>query len=152
MMQSLGRMYVRYFNYTYQRTGTLWEGRFKSNLVQSERYLLELYRYIELNPVCAGMVDEAGDYRWSSYRCNGLGVNSELRTPHQEYLALGKTQKERKSNYRNLFETRVETEMLEKIRTSVNKGLALGDESFATQIERLTSQRVTPGRRGRPKK
>ncbi len=76
MMQSLGRLYVRYFNHTYQRSGTLWEGRFKSCLVQSERYLLELYRYIELNPVRADMVDKPSDYSWSSYAINALGVES----------------------------------------------------------------------------
>ena len=86
MMQSIGRMYVRYYNYTYQRSGTLWEGRFKSSLVQSERYLLELYRYIELNPVRADMVDTPGEYSWSSYACNALGIQTELQTPHSEYL------------------------------------------------------------------
>ena len=67
MMQSIGRLYVRYYSHTYQRSDTLWEGRFKSCLVQSEQYLLELYRYIELNPVRADMVDEPSDYSWSSY-------------------------------------------------------------------------------------
>ncbi len=152
MMQSLGRMYVRYFNYSYHRSGTLWEGRFKSSLVQSERYLLELYRYIELNPVRAGMVEEPGEYSWSSYQCNGLGKESELQTPHQEYLALGKTGEERQSNYQGLFKAHVGTEMLEKIRKGINKGLALGDERFSTQIEQLTNQRVTAGRKGRPRK
>ena len=70
MMQALGRMYVRYFNYTYKCSGTLWEGRFKSSLVQSEPYLLELYRYIELNPVRAGMVSEPNEYSWFNYQCN----------------------------------------------------------------------------------
>ena len=73
MMQSLGRRYVRYFNYKYQRSGTLWEGRYKSCLVQDERYLLEVYRYIELNPVRAEMVTEPGEYRWSSYVVNAGG-------------------------------------------------------------------------------
>jgi len=82
MMQALGRRYVRYFNHTYRRTGTLWEGRFKSSLVQSEIYLLQCYRYIELNPVRADMVEEPSVYVWSSYRCNGLGVESELCTSH----------------------------------------------------------------------
>ncbi len=74
MMQSVGRMYVRYYNRSYQRSGTLWEGRFKSSLVQSERYLLELYRYIELNPIRAGMVEEPSAYSWSSYSINALGI------------------------------------------------------------------------------
>ena len=93
MMQSLGRKYVRYFNYTYGRTGTLWEGRFKSSVVDSERYLLTVYRYIELNPVRASMVPHAADYPCTSYQCNGVGRAISLITPHQEYLALGRTEK-----------------------------------------------------------
>lgn len=109
MMQSIGRMYVQYYNYTYQRSGTLWEGRFKSSLIQSERYLLELYRYIELNPVRANMVKEPSEYRWSSYACNGLGVKTDLQTPHPLYLALGRTEDERLENYRELFKAHVDT-------------------------------------------
>jgi putative transposase len=81
MMQSLGRMYVTYFNRSYKRTGTLWEGRFKSCLVQEETYLMQVYRYIEMNPVRASMVDEPADYFWSSYQCNALGKKSGLLTP-----------------------------------------------------------------------
>lgn len=152
MMQSLGRMYVRYFNYTYQRSGTLWEGRFKSSLVQSERYLLELYRYIELNPVRADMVSEPSEYNWSSYPCNGMGKPSELQTPHPEYLALGTTTQERRVQYRVLFTAHIEEAMLREIRGSVNKGLALGDDRFTFQMEKLTKKRVTSGIKGRPKK
>ena len=152
MMQSIGRLYVRYYNHTYQRSGTLWEGRFKSCLVQSERYLLELYRYIELNPVRADMVDEPSDYSWSSYAINALGVESELQTPHPEYLALGKSKNERLRNYRDLFKAHVGTELLKEIRESINKGLALGSERFTLQIEELTNQRVTARKPGRPRK
>jgi putative transposase len=84
MMQSLGRQYVRYFNYTYKRSGTLWEGRFKSCVIQSADYLLKCYRYIELNPVRASMVNYPDEYRWSSYHANALGVESALCTPHDE--------------------------------------------------------------------
>lgn len=152
MMQSIGRLYVRYYNHTYQRSGTLWEGRFKSCLVQSERYLLELYRYIELNPVRAGMVDDPSDYSWSSYAINALGVESELQTPHPEYLVLGKSNNERLSNYRELFNAHVGTDLLKEIRESINKGLALGNERFTSQIEELTKQRVTARKSGRPRK
>ncbi len=152
MMQSIGRMYVRYYNYTYQRSGTLWEGRFKSSLIQSDRYLLELYRYIELNPVRADMVEEPGSYTWSSYRCNALGVKTDLQTPHELYLALGKTKSERLEAYRELFKAHVGVELLKEIRDSVNKGLALGNERFTTQIEALTKRRVTPRKAGRPRK
>ena len=152
MMQSIGRMYVRYYNYTYQRSGTLLEGRFKSSLIQSERYLLELHRYIELNPVRADIVDDPSEYSWSSYASNSLGVETELQTPHYLYLALGKTKNERLENYRQLFKAHVSAELLKEIRGSVNKGLALGNERFVTQIEELTKKRVTPRKAGRPKK
>lgn len=152
MMQSVGRMYVRYFNYTYQRTGTLWEGRFKSCLVQSERYLLSVYRYIELNPVRANMVEDPSEYSWSSYGSNALGVKTELRTPHEEYLALGKVEAERLESYRALFKAGVGKELLKEIRENTNRGLALGSKNFSSQIETLTSGRVTAKRMGRPKK
>ncbi len=152
MMQSLGRMYVRYYNFTYQRTGTLWEGRFKSSLIQTEPYLLELYRYIELNPVRANMVDDPSDYSWSSYGCNALGIDTGLQTPHELYLRLAKSKPERLSNYRDLFKAHANVELLKEIRGRINKGLALGDERFTTEIERLTSKRVTARVAGRPKK
>jgi len=152
MMQSIGRMYVRYFNYTYQRSGTLWEGRFKSSLIQSERYLLELHRYIELNPVRADMVDEPSEYSWSSYGCNALGVESELQTPHELYLALGKTKQDRLENDRQLFEAHIGVDLLKNIRDSVNKGLALGNKRFVAQIEELTDKRISPRKAGRPRK
>ena len=152
MMQSLGRMYVQYFNYTYGRSGTLWEGRYKSCLVQSERYLLELYRYVELNPVRAGMVDEPSEYSWSSYGCNALGVKSELQTAHQEYLLLGETEVLRRDAYRDLFKHHVSVQLLESIRHGVNRGLALGNSRFTDDIELLTKQRVTPRKAGRPRK
>lgn len=110
MMQDPGRRYVRHFNYRWQRSGTLWEGRFKSCLVQNTEYLLHCYRYIELNPVRARMVTEPAEYRWSSYRSNGLGVGSSLLTPHPEYLALGDSSS-RLANYRALFSAHVENEL-----------------------------------------
>lgn len=152
MIQAIGRMYVRYYNKTYQRSGTLWEGRFKASLIQSERYLLEVYRYIELNPVKAGMVDEPGQYSWSSYACNALGVKTELQTPHSEYLSLGQTKEIRLESYRALFKTQASTALLKEITASVDKGLALGSERFTAQIETLTASRVTPGKAGRPQK
>ncbi|MDD4928922.1 MAG: transposase [Gallionella sp.] len=150
MMQSLGRCYVRYFNFSYKRTGTLWEGRFKSCLVQQESYLLHLYRYIELNPVRAGMVAQPSDYRWSSYQINALGKVSGLCTPHPLYLALGRDPIERQSNYRELFRLHIEGKLLEDIRLSVNKGRALGNNCFKTEIESLTGQKMTPKKMGRP--
>jgi putative transposase len=150
MMQSLGRRYVRYFNFNYKRTGTLWEGRFKSCLVQEEGYLLQLYRYIELNPVRAGMVEESSDYAWSSYPINALGKISELCTPHPLYLALGSEPIERQSRYRKLFKHHIEGKLLEDIRLAANKGMALGNGRFEAEIERLTERRMTAKKMGRP--
>jgi putative transposase len=150
MMQSLGRCYVRYFNREYQRSGTLWEGRYKSCLIQQERYLLEVYKYIELNPVRAEMVADPEDYRWSSYHVNALGQSSNLCTPHSTYLALGANAKERRKNYRALFDHYVDDELLEEIRANINKGLALGNDRFKVEIEALTGRRVQAKKRGRP--
>ena len=152
MMQALGRRYVRYFNYTYRRTGTLWEGRYKSSLVQTETYLLQCQRYIELNPVRATMAADPSGYEWSSYRCNGLGIASELCTPHEEYLKLGRTKNERLYTYRSLFKAHVEGELLGAIRSSVNQGLALGNDRFKEEIENLYGRRVRPAKMGRPRK
>jgi len=151
MMQALGRRYVRYFNYEYQRSGTLWEGRYKSCQVQDERYLLEVYRYIELNPVRAKIVTNPGEYRWSSYAVNAYGKLSSLCTPHPEYLALGKSPLERQKNYRALFAHHVEdAELLKEIRENTNKGLAIGHDRFKDEIEMLTGRRVKAKKRGRP--
>lgn len=151
MMQRVGRQYVRYFNKAYRRSGTLWEGRFKSCVVDAEGYLLVCQRYIELNPVRANMVGAPADYRWSSYRCNGLGKPSRLWTPHERYLELGNSDKERLLAYRALFRAHIEAAMLNDIRTSTNKGLALGNDRFKAQVEALTGRRVTEQKRG-PKK
>ena len=118
MMQSVGRRYVQYFNYQYRRSSTLWEGRYKSCLVRTEKYLIKVYRYIELNPVRAKMVEDPGEYVWSSYQINALGKISDLCTPHPEYLQLGKTKNERMKNYRALFSHHVEGDLLEEIRSS----------------------------------
>ena len=150
MMQALGRRYVRYFNFEYRRSGTLWEGRYKSCLVQVERYLLEVYRYIELNPVRAEIVADPGEYRWSSYQINALGKFSNLCTPHPEYLRLGVEQLERHKNYRALFVHHVDGELLEEIRSNTNKGMAVGHDRFKEEIEGLTGRRVKAKKRGRP--
>lgn len=151
MMQAIGRQYVRYFNHTHQRTGTLWEGRFKSCLVQEDDYLLQLYRYIELNPVRAAMVDDPANYKWSSYSINALGKDSELCTPHLSYIALGQEKEKRLLTYRQLFKHSVDGNLLEDIRKSLNKGLVFGHKRFKDEIEQLTGRRVTEGKRGRPK-
>ncbi len=152
MMQALGRRYVRYFNHQYRRSGTLWEGRFKSSVVQSETYLLQCYRYIELNPVRAAMAGDPAEYPWSSYRSNGLGVETDLCTPHHEYLKLGGNKQERLTVYRALFEAHVDGKLIEGIRKAVNKGLVLGNENFKDEVEALYGRRVRQARMGRPAK
>lgn len=148
MMQTLGRRYVRYFNHAYRRTGTLWEGRFKSCVIDAEAYLLVCQRYIELNPVRAGMVSHPAEYRWSSYAANGQGKSMRLWTPHDLWLRLGETHHERAKHYQQVFRGQIDPETLETIRETANKGLALGDDRFRQEIERLTGVRVSPGKRG----
>ncbi|MCP4289635.1 MAG: hypothetical protein GY792_35310 [Gammaproteobacteria bacterium] len=121
MMQGIGRTYVRYVNSIYRRSGTLWEGRYKSALIDSERYLLTCSRYIELNPVRAGMVTGPGQYRWSSYQTNSLGRVDRYVTPHAFYQRLGPNPVARCKAYRALFNTDVSEEALELIRENTQQ-------------------------------
>ncbi len=152
MMQCLGRRYVRYVNSRYERTGTLWEGRFRSSLVDSDRYLLTCYRYIELNAVRARIVNLPGDYPWSSYNCNARGRKSELITPHATYLALGKTSAARFSAYQRLFRDAISEGDLKAIRDNVNQGKVLGSEPFISLVEARLNRRVGLATSGRPVK
>ncbi len=151
MMQSVGRRYVRYINNTCQRTGTLWEGRYKSSLVQDEHYLLTCYRYIELNPVRAMMVEAPGDYKWSSYHFNAYGRCDEIISPHKQYQALGKDKEQCRHQYRELFRYHVDDDLLHDIRDSLNHGWPLGNERFKEEIEHTLQRRVRPGKSGRPR-
>ena len=152
-MQFLGRYYVRHFNFTYRRTGTLFEGRFKSSIVQDRHYLLACQRYIELNPVRAGMVDDPADYLWSSYRAHAFGIKAKLWTPHPEYLSLGSTGYLRMAAYRKLFEDELNKKMIVDIRNAANTGLVLGNDRFREEIEQLTGQRQRHLKRGpKPKR
>jgi putative transposase len=155
VLQSVGRKYVQYFNYTYRRSGTLWEGRYRATVVDSERYLLTLMRYIELNPVRAGMVAHPRDYPWSSYAFNAqgeTGPNSTWLTRHKEYLRLGRNAGERQGAYRQLFRAAIPGVDLKAIRESTHKGWALGSERFKEQIKRLAQRQVTSKGVGRPRK
>jgi putative transposase len=151
-MQYIGRYYVRYFNYQFDRTGTLFEGRFKSSLVQSQMYLLSCYRYIELNPVRAGLVDDPADYVWSSHRANMYGKKVNMWTPHEEYLSLGSQDRERQKSYRSLFGSSIDEVPLTDIRYAINTGLALGNDPFRNEVEQLTGQKQTLQKRGPKKK
>ena len=151
LMKFLGQRYVQYVNRTYKRSGTLWEGRFRASLVQTEQYLLTCYRYIEMNPVRANMVQHPKEYRWSSYAANALGKKADWLTPHDEYLALGANDTERRSAYRALFKTQLDPEVLRDIRNSTHGGYVIGNHRFREQIEQMLRQRATPRERGRPR-
>lgn len=152
LMISLGRRYVQYINKTYRRTGTLWDSRYKSSLVQADDYLLLCQRYIELNPVRAAMVDDPAHYRWSSYQANGLGQADPLLTPHEVYTSLGENGADRLAAYRALFRTELDKEAIGDIRMALDQGQPLGNARFINSIERATGQRREARPRGRPRK
>lgn len=150
-LQSLGRRYVQYFNYTQKRTGTLWEGRYKATLIDSEAYLLTCYRYIELNPVRANRVKHPREYPWSSYACHAEGKPDKLVTDHALYRALGKTDAERQSAYRGLFKAHLSQGALEEIREATNKAWVLGSDRFKERVAAAATRRVAPLPKGRPR-
>lgn len=152
LLKRLGQRYVQYINRNYRRTGTLWEGRFRSCLVQEEIYLLTCQRYIELNPVRADIVKHPGEFRWSSYRNNGQGEKSDLITPHSLYQGLGNTNEKRQSTYRELFRNGLETEEIDQIRNATNGNYALGAKRFQDEISEMLGRRAFPGKAGRPRK
>lgn len=150
LMKALGQRYVQYVNRVHRRSGTLWEGRYRSCPVQAEAYLLACQRYIEFNPVRAGMVAHPAEYRWSSHRANGLGEASGLVSPHERYLALGATPSERQAAYRGLFDQGLDAGVIERIRGATNGNFALGDDCFAAEVAAALGRRVVPGKSGRP--
>jgi len=153
MIQSLGRYYVQYFNYSYKRTGTLWEGRYKASLIDSEHYLLSCMRYIELNPIRArNMVTHPSKYRWSSYAFNATGADNSLLKPHPEYKRLGTTDTERQKAYRALFKAQVPEQTLKEIRESINKSNTLGSEAFIRKIEKKLNRPARTGKHGGDRK
>ena len=152
LMQSLGRRYVQYVNHTYRRSGTLWEGRFLASSVHAEAYLLKCMRYIELNPVRAGMVEQPGDYRWSSFRHNGLGRPDAIIRQHGIYTALGADPAERQNAYRDLFRAQMDDAVLSEIREASQAGTLLSGERFRKEIEMAQKIRLTRSPRGRPRK
>ena len=149
-MKHMGQLHSQYFNRLYKRTGSLWEGRFRSCLVQSERYLLTCYCYIELNPVRARLVAQPADYPWSSHAGNLSGSPSELLTPHPEYLALGAGGRERGHAYASLIASQQDVDLVEQIRAATNGGYALGDPQFRKSMSSMLGRRVEKGSPGRP--
>lgn len=152
MMKLLGQRYVQYVNRRYCRTGSLWEGRYRSCLVQDERYLLTCQRYIELNPVRAQMVTHPADYQWSSYRCNAHGSASELITPHLVYSQLGSHPFARERAYRDLFNSAIPTSILNKVRRATCGNFALGNKQFIEEMANLLGRAVAPRAGGRPRR
>lgn len=152
LMKKLGQRYVQYINRTYKRSGTLWEGRFRSSIIQAEQYLFFCQRYIEMNPVRAAMVKHPGEYRWSSYRANGQGEHSKVVTPHTLYHHLGRTNDEKQYAYRELFRHELEPGEIDKIRQATNGNYSLGNNRFTCEIGEMLGRRVTPGKAGRPRK
>ena len=152
LMKHPGQRYVQYVNRTYKRSGTLWEGRFRSSIVQVETYLLRCHRYIELNPVRAGMVEYPADYRWSSFSANAMGKPNHLITPHPAYLALANDDAVRRAAYLEMFRSVLDANELEQIRSAGNAGYAMGNERFCKEITLALGRRAGPGKPGRPLK
>ena len=150
MMQSVGRRYVRYFNDRQARSGTLWEGRYRSTLIDTERYLLACMAYIDLNPVRAGLVSDPRDYPWSSHSRH-VGLQTDrLVTPHPLYWELGNTPFAREAAYAELVAAGISSEEQDALTQSALSGWALGDEKFVADLQRRTERRVQKNQAGRP--
>jgi len=151
LMKRVGQRYVQYINRVRGRSGTLWEGRYRSCLVGEESYLIACYRYIELNPVRAGLVASPGEFPWSSYRVNAEGQASTLVTPHAVFLELGADPARQRAAYEALFREALDADMADRIRATANGTLALGSESFLDYVNRVLGGRAEPRKRGRPR-
>ncbi|WP_448875113.1 transposase [Desulfobulbus propionicus] len=153
LMKRLGQRYVQYVNRVYHRSGTLWEGKFRSCLTQEDHYLLACQRYIELNPVRAGMVRSPEEYRWSSFRANGWGEPDPLLSPHPVYEALASDPTRRQHNYLcELFRHELGPGLIDHIRKATNGNFSLGTSQFTEELTNTLGRRTAPGQPGRPKK
>jgi len=154
MMQALGRIYVQHFNQRYERTGTLWEGRYRSSLIDSDQYFFRCSRYIETNPIRAGLATSPEEYRWSSFRSNAEGWPDALVRRHPLYLALGRSASARRQAYRALFNTPLDASVLDAIRHATNQGRVLGFDENRSELERVLGRslhRATHGGNRRPR-
>ena len=152
LMRDLGQRYVQYFNRRHERSGTLWEGRFRSCIAESALYVLGCYRYIELNPVRAGIVDDPSGYLWSSYAVNSGMRSDPLISGHTEYLALASDTQLRQTAYRGLFDQRLEPGLQKAICEATNGGYPLASERFKQSVLAPNGLRTEPGQAGRPAK
>jgi len=151
LIKLLGAKYVRYINTKYKRSGTLWEGRFKSSLIDRELYFLSCLRYVEMNPVRAGLVSSPELYRWSSYRVRAFGEKNPIVDIDPWYDSLGCNSAERQVKYRQFFQSLMPESTLELLREMINKNGIAGSISFKAQIEQLTHQEIIIRPIGRPK-
>jgi putative transposase len=151
MMQAVGRRYVRYFNDRQARSGTLWEGRYKSTLIQAERYLLACMVYIDLNPVRAGLVVDPGDYPWSSHRHFIGRQHDKLISPHPLYWELGNTPFARDAAYAELVQTGISPQQTTALTQSALRGWALGEPDYVADLQKRTDRRVSKKNVGRPR-
>jgi putative transposase len=152
MMQDLGRVYVRTINLLHGRTGTLWDGRFKSSLIDSETYFLHCQRYIEQNPTRAGMVTHPSEYPWSSHEHYARGQANPLLAEHAIYKDLGPDAIRRRQAYSELFGSALPNDVVERIRVAANANGALGSDAFLAHASALAGREVKVPRRGRPRR
>ncbi len=152
VFQSLGRCYAQYYNYIHDRTGTLFEGRYKATVVDADTYLLDCYRYIELNPVRSSIVNCPSEYIWSSYRHNTGILHDNLIKPHNKYLNLRNKDQSAADAYRNLFLTPLDIKIVNEITEATNKSWVLGSNNFKKLIESSLNRRSSPKPRGGDRK
>jgi putative transposase len=152
VMKRVGQRYVQDVNRRYQRTDGLFEGRFRSSLLEAEAYRLACQGYIEVNPVRASMVRAPGEYPWSRYRANALGGAHPLVTPHPVYRELAASEEARRVAYRRLFQDALSAELLQRLRDCTNGGYVLGSPRFERQVAVMVGRRTWKGSPGRPRK
>ncbi|ARU58815.1 transposase [Oleiphilus messinensis] len=152
MMQSLGRRYVQYMNHRYHRSGTLWEGRYKSSLIDSSAYMITCTRYIESLPVDMGLSDSEATYPWSSYQTHAGGQSNPVLKPHEMYNELGEDEGQRCEVYRELFGFELDPGIKKHIVETLNLEMVLGGDRFKHQIQLMVDRPVRPKKRGRPPK
>jgi len=152
LMQALGRSHVRYFNDRHQRSGTLWEGRYRSTLVQPDRHLLDCMVYLDLHPVRLGLAAEPGAYRWSSHaHYAGLGVHRQV-APPAVYWGLGNTPFAREAAYAAAVKAGIGSQREAALVDAALHGWAWGDETYRAELQRRTGRRLTRGKPGRPRR
>ena len=152
LMKRLGQRFVQYVNRTYRRSGTLRKGRYKSCLALGDRYVLQCYRYIELNPVRANVVEHPANYPWSSYWANAPSAQSFLISPHSFYNQLCNRPVQRMPRYRELFRSHLEPGVIDEIRSATNGNYVLGNKFMLRQVEKALVRRVVRGKHGGPSK